>query len=156
MNQVDSLRSTSPGFLRLVPFAIEASWITGRWDKLEGYVNILKTSGPGNFNTRMGSALVSLYHGDSKDVPTALAGLRLELGQGLTFSSTSSLQSCHDTLLRLHVLEDIEALLQTTSDDPNDHRTLFSGLGRRLQVLGGYVSDKQYVIGLRRAVMQLW
>jgi serine/threonine-protein kinase ATR len=153
MSQIDGNSKTASSLVRLLPFAVEASWITSRWDKLEEYIRMSESSESGDFNMRIGSALLSLQHGEPRAIAEAIRDLRLELGKGLTFSSTSSLQSCHDTLLKLHVLDDVETILGVL---PPDRRELYTGLNRRLQVLGGYVSDKQYVLGLRRAAMQLW
>ena len=155
MNQVDSQDHSRPGFPRLLPFAVEASWITSRWDKLREYIRLSEISKPGDFNVRLGSTLLSLHQGDTERVTTSMREMQLDLGRGLTVSSVSSLQSCHDTLLKLVVLDDIETLLSITSEPVADRNSLQYALNRRLEVVGGYVSDKQYVLGLRRAAMEL-
>ena len=81
-----------------------------------------------------------------------IAELRITNAGSLNSTSVSSLQSCHDVLLRLHVLDDLESISTTRSET----RTLvLTDLDRRIEVIGADVSNKQYLLSLRRAAMAL-
>lgn len=141
---------------RLLPFAVEASWITGRWDKLQGYLELGAGKGTGEFNVGIGSALNALRQKGASAFIEIVNELRLSVAKSLTANSVASLQSCHDDMLRLHALADVEAIVQAGPDDSHPSKDfLLRTLNRRLNVLGGYLADKQYLLGLRRAAMEL-
>ena len=112
----------------------------------------------------IGSALYTLqerkesneesYPGKSEAFMKIINELRLNVAKSLTTNSVTSLQSCHDDMLRLHALADVEAIANAGAGSPS-YPDLVSALRRRLDVLGGYIADKQYLLGLRRAAMEL-
>jgi len=81
--------------------------------------------------------------------------LRLNVVKSLTTNSVASLQSCHDSILRLHALTEVECIANSSSEGANSRSLITDALNRRLDVLGGYITDKQYLLGLRRAMMEL-
>ncbi|KAJ5225141.1 hypothetical protein N7468_006366 [Penicillium chermesinum] len=149
---------------RFLPFAIEASWITGRWTKLKGYLDLCARQGTGDFNVGIGSALHMLQGRrdsdgkvsteKSQEFTRTVNDLRLNIAKSLTANSVTSLQSCHDDMLKLHALTDVEAIANSRSK-LIPYADLPSALTRRLDVLGGYIADKQYLLGVRRAAMEL-
>lgn len=139
-----------------MPFAVEASWITSRWDKLESYLEISAGDGNGEFNVGIGSALSALRQKGPSAFIDTINELRLSVAKSLTANSAASLQSCHEDVLRLHALADVEAIVRAGPDDAQPSKdSLLRTLNRRLNVLGGYLADKQYLLGLRRAAMEL-
>jgi serine/threonine-protein kinase ATR len=70
-------------------------------------------------------------------------------------NSVTSLQSCHDSILRLHALTEMESIGNAGNQGHSSRSEVSDALSRRLDVLGGYLSDKQYLLGLRRATMEL-
>lgn len=141
---------------RLLPFAVEASWITSRWDKLQGYLKLSAEKGTGEFNVGIGSALNALRENGTTAFVEIVNELRLSVAKSLTANSVASLQSCHDDMLRLHALADVEAIVHAGPDDSHPPKEfLLRTMNRRLDVLGGYLADKQYLLGLRRAAMEL-
>lgn len=66
-----------------------------------------------------------------------------------------SLQSCHDELLQLHALSDVEAIVNADTRNGTTKAELVDTLDHRLGLLGVYIPDKQYLLGLRRAAMEL-
>lgn len=66
-----------------------------------------------------------------------------------------SLQSCHDELLQLHALSDVEAIVNAETQAGVTKAELVGTLDHRLDLLGVYISEKQYLLGLRRAAMEL-
>ncbi|KAJ5731044.1 uncharacterized protein N7483_005552 [Penicillium malachiteum] len=164
LTRFETLKENDAATSRFLPFAVEASWITGRWSKLKGYLELCAEQGTGDFNVGIGSALHSLRerleNNDSEvqQDPGAFAKvideLRLNVAKSLTANSIASLQSCHDDMLRLHALADVEAIANAGAGNPS-YPDLPAALKRRLDVLGGYIADKQYLLGIRRAAMEL-
>jgi serine/threonine-protein kinase ATR len=81
--------------------------------------------------------------------------LRESLARSLSPSSTTSLQACHDTLVKLHALYEIEIISGLSPQGKGDRTVILENLNRRLDIIGAYTSDKQYLLGLRRATMSL-
>ncbi|KAJ9155587.1 Protein kinase rad3 [Pleurostoma richardsiae] len=155
LNYVEGIKTTPFSVNKVVPFAVEASWATGRWRTLEKY---LSSCNPGTvsevFNLGVGSALLCLQQGRERDFFNKIQDLREKVASSMTWSATDSLQACHDAMLKCHVLTDLEIIASRQKDSDNQQETL-TLLERRLEVLGAYVSDKQYVLGIRRAAMEL-
>ncbi|CEJ55236.1 Putative UVSB PI-3 kinase [Penicillium brasilianum] len=156
LTRFEVLKQYESAAARLLPFAVEASWITGRWDKLQGYLELCASKETGEFNVRIGAALDALRQKGTSAFMEIVNELRLSVAKSLSANSVASLQSCHDDMLRLHALADMEAIVQAGPEDSNPSKDfLLRTLNRRLNVLGGYLADKQYLLGLRRAAMEL-
>ncbi|PWY69808.1 hypothetical protein BO94DRAFT_502566 [Aspergillus sclerotioniger CBS 115572] len=141
---------------RFLPFAVEATWITSNWAKLHEYLQLPSKHGTGEFNIEIGSALNAFQHDNDTQFKEHMKSLRLSVAKSLTASSVASLQSCHDSILKLHALHEIESIARTKYGEGGSPRSKLSDiLHRRLDILGGYISDKQYLLGLRRATMEL-
>jgi serine/threonine-protein kinase ATR len=124
-----------------------------RWDKLEGYLVLCAKQGAEEFNVGIGSALDALRQKQDESFTDKINELRLNVARSLTTNSVASLQACHDDMLRLHALSEVESIAKAQSGQSRP--ALLAALDRRLDVLGGYLSDKQYLLGLRRATMEL-
>lgn len=124
-----------------------------RWDKLEGYLELCVKQGTEEFNVGIGSALDALRNNQVGVFTGKINELRLNVARSLTVNSAASLQSCHDSMLRLHALSEVESI--ATAESNKSHSGLLGALDRRLDVMGGYLTDKQYILGLRRATMEL-
>ncbi|KAL4939554.1 hypothetical protein BDV06DRAFT_34599 [Aspergillus oleicola] len=142
---------------KFIPFAVEASWMTGKWEKMHSYLDLCARKTTADFNIGVGLALDAFRHGEKQQFVEIIDGLRLSVANSLTATSVMSLQSCHDGMLKLHALTEMEsvALANNGDEDPQSRSDLRASLDRRLDVLGGYLSDKQYLLGLRRATMEL-
>ncbi|KAJ5778568.1 hypothetical protein N7520_001814 [Penicillium odoratum] len=164
LTRFEALKDKDAATSRFLPFAVEASWITGRWSKLKSYLELCAEQGTGDFNVGIGSALFALrglhesndasFEEKSKVFTTTINNLRLNVARSLTANSVTSLQSCHDDMLRLHALADVEAIANARTKE-SLYPDLPSALKRRLDVLGGYIAEKQYLLGIRRAAMEL-
>lgn len=106
----------------------------------------------GDFNVGVGTILQALHRKDHNRASALLAELRHTNAASLTAISASSLQSCHDVLLRLHVLDDLESISFASEDSGT---LVLTNLDRRIEAIGANVSNKQYLLGLRRAAMSL-
>ena len=138
-----------------LPFATEASWVTGKWDKLKGYLSMSTEASDGDFNVGVGRALLALSEDNIGQFSIVLDQLRRNTARGLSATNTTSLQGCHDSLLKFHALAEIEMIGSAGDMDKTKKSSLVISMGQRLDVLGPFVSDKQYLLGLRRAAMQL-
>ncbi|KAJ6104203.1 hypothetical protein N7523_010523 [Penicillium sp. IBT 18751x] len=155
LTRFEVIKDNESASSRFLPFAVEASWITGRWDKLEGYLELSAKQGAGDFNVGIGAALNILRQNKAEKTIQIINGLRLNVAKSLTANSVASLQTCHDDMLRLHALADMESIAKAGAAGSDPSVDLLGALDRRLDVLGGYLADKQYLLGLRRAAMEL-
>ncbi|KAF2791318.1 hypothetical protein K505DRAFT_376871 [Melanomma pulvis-pyrius CBS 109.77] len=158
LNYVDGFHASNTFSASTLPFAAEAAWSTGKWDQLE---RILASSSEKqinaslDFNVGVGRAMLALRHEQGADFKQIVGSLRESLAKGLSPTSTASLHACHDYLVKLHVLYEIEAISGMTVETLPDRAAILANLDQRLDILGAYISDKQYLLGVRRAVMQL-
>ncbi len=156
LNYVEGMKSTPSTFTKIVPYAVEASWATSRWQTLEKYLRLYNAGDASEvFNVGIGHALLSLKEGDVDKFKDHVKMLRDKVAGSMSYATTSSLRACHDLMLRCHVLSDLEMIVDEAQQSREDHQPLLKALERRLAVLGAYVGDKQYLLGVRRAVMEL-
>lgn len=155
LNQVDGFQQSDATDTLSLPFATEASWVTGKWDKLKGYLSKSREVSDGEFNVGIGRALLALTKDNMSQFSSVLDQLRRSTVRGLSATNTTSLQGCHDSLLKFHALAEIEMISGVRKMDKNQKSSLLSSMDQRLDVLGPFVADKQYLLGLRRAAMQL-
>jgi len=140
---------------RILPFATEASWATGRWLALEKYTSRVSKNSGEDFNVSIGRALLALHKKDSELFTSTVQTLRARIACSLSTSATSSIGACHDTMLKFHALTELEMISGTVNDTSSDPTNILESLSRRLEVLGAYLDNKQYLLGIRRAAMQL-
>ncbi|KAK3395553.1 phosphatidyl inositol 3-kinase, partial [Sordaria brevicollis] len=147
----------SPSSLgKVMPFVLEASWATGRWQIMEKYIRSYTEGDVTDiFNLGIADALLCLKEGDGERFDELLQAMRDKVASSLTVSNTSSFRNCHDVMLKCHVMADLEMIVNAQPAKDEGHEPLMKALERRLEVLGAYVSDKQYVLGVRRAAMEL-
>lgn len=156
LNYVEGMNTTPTTINQIVPYAVEASWATGRWQTLQKYLGAYNA---GNhleiFNLGIGSALLALADGKLDQFKEFVQEIRDKTASSMSYSATVSLQSCHDVMLKCHVLTDLELIAGKAPQDNGDQQEIQTLLNRRLEVVGAYVSDKQYLLGIRRAAMEL-
>ncbi|KAF2457856.1 hypothetical protein BDY21DRAFT_320173 [Lineolata rhizophorae] len=162
LNYVESFQNGPVACLpRILPFAAEAAWVTNKWDTLEKFLSKSKAHDHPtrqtslNFNVGIGCALLSLKQNDKRGFASSIDSLRQGIAKQLVATNTDSMQACHDQLLKLHVLYEVEALSGMSPSKEPRVSTSAEMLNRRLDILGTFLSDKQYLLGVRRAVMQL-
>ncbi len=151
LNQIDGFQPSQASTTLSLPFAAEASWVTGKWSKLREYLSPSREALGGDFNVRMGGALLALAQGELHKFSEALKNLRHTTARSLSTTNTASLQACHEAMLRFHAITEVEAISSARAEKSS----LLSSLEKRLDILGAFVSEKQYLLGLRRATMQL-
>ena len=155
MNQISGLRNSDASIMMARPFAVEASWVTGKWDKLTEYLAGAKDGSQGDFNIGIGTAFLALHKKEYEQSKEILNSLRCDLAQSMSMSSTTSLAACHDAMLKFHIITEVELISGVREIGSLDLTALLQSLNQRLGVLGAFLPDKQYLLGLRRAAMQL-
>lgn len=155
LTQFDGLSVGPTSLQRLLPFAAEASWVSEQWDKMRSLVHMGRNTSTGNFNLGMAAILDFLRRGETTRSLVALRELRLTTARAFTTTNTASLQACHDQSLQLHVLAEITSIIRTGDVPSSERKEFFEMMDRRLDILGVHLVDKQYLLGLRRATMQL-
>ena len=155
LNSVGSLLVAAPDSINTaLPFAAEASWITGKWDFLQRLIEMRPTTDSQDFNVGVGKAFLAIRRNDPDEFNGIVFHLRTSVSQGLSPSSTSSLSNAHTQLVRLHALYELEMLSPFAKKPPHD-RNIPMILNCRLDILGSLTDDKQYILGIRRAALDL-
>ncbi|KIN07972.1 hypothetical protein OIDMADRAFT_111112 [Oidiodendron maius Zn] len=145
---------TTAAATRLLPFATEASWVTGRWPVLEKYTSMVPKGVAEDFNISIGRALLALHAKDKENFTSIIRGVRKQISLSLSTATTTSIGACHDVLFKCHVLTELEIIAAATNETI-DRQAVLESLDKRLELLGAYLDDKQYLLGIRRAAMQL-
>lgn len=139
-----------------MPFAVEAAWVTGRWESLAKFTGRFHGSIIEDFNISMAALFESLHKQcSSQSFAKTVRDMREKIASAMTTSATSSLQAAHDLLLKCHVLTDLEIIIGSRSGEENGRKKTMGLLDGRLEVIGAYFSDKQYLLGIQRAAMEL-
>ncbi|KAL7931001.1 hypothetical protein V8C35DRAFT_310988 [Trichoderma chlorosporum] len=150
--RIDSLSNDN----RIMPFAIEAAWVTGRWESLEKFINRFQGNVLQDFNMSLGVLFESLHKSAPTQTFSETAKMMKEnIALSMTSSTTASLQAAHEIMLKCHVLTDLEIIIGAKAESDEDRMKTMSLLEGRCEVIGAYFNDRQYVLGIQRAAMQL-
>ncbi|KAH8711053.1 Protein kinase rad3 [Beauveria bassiana] len=156
LNHVESMFTDSPSDVKIMPYAVEAAWVTGRWESLGKFVEKFQGDLAQDFNMSLASIFSSLYKNKAHSgLNQTVQGMREKIGAAMTTSATASLQAAHDSLLKCHVLADLEVIINLRPDREDDRKQALGLLDNRLDIIGAYFYDKQYILGIRRAAMEL-
>ena len=128
---------------RLLPFATEAAWSTAQFDTMSRFVDGADTD---DFNLCIGSNLLKLHSG------VDLEELWLTSAKDLSHNSTTSISASSESLLKMHVTEDLRLMTISTADSKD---TLLETLAKRLDVLGTDMAAKHYALNVQRAAMHI-
>ncbi|KAG5942731.1 hypothetical protein E4U59_000920 [Claviceps monticola] len=153
-NHVEGLQPDASTDSRVIPFAVEAAWTTNRWDSLAKFLVRYQGDIFQDFNISLASLFNSLHRRSSPDTfEKIVRGIQDKIASSMTASVTVSLHAAHDLLLKCHLLTDLEAIV--SSDGDRDRQRTMTLLDGRLEMIGGRFGDKQYLLGVRRAAMEL-
>ncbi|KAK2593293.1 serine/threonine-protein kinase M1 [Conoideocrella luteorostrata] len=154
LNHVEGMRTDPSADGRVMPFAVEAAWVTGRWEILAKFIARFQGDLMQDFNMSLATLFDSLQREDAFNAfKKTVQDIQDKITSSMTVSATASLTAAHDLLLKCHVLTDLEAIVGTV--DENDRQRTMALLDGRLEIIGGRFSDKQYLLGVRRAAMEL-
>jgi serine/threonine-protein kinase ATR len=162
LNYVDGFHTSKSVSQAIMPFAAEAAWSTGKWDQLEKALSLPVEQLTGTsleFNMGIGKALLALRKSRYDEFEQTIESLREAVAKSLSPTATASLHAAHEHMLKLHTLYELETISGVPKERNVlrnvDRELILENLDRRLDILGVNVSDKQYLLGVRRAAMQL-
>ncbi|KAK5125692.1 hypothetical protein LTR85_011966 [Meristemomyces frigidus] len=135
---------------KIYSMATEAQWMTGDVAGLITRIASVQPSGAPSFDIGVGRLLAATAAKDDHSLSAQLSTLRISIARSMTETGTSSLQACHGELRQLHALYEIEAI---NGSGAQQNAQFFGTSSKRLAALGSYTADKQYMVGLRRAIM---
>lgn len=142
----------------LVSHGISASWHLSKWQSLD---NFLEEPGiPRNdFDVNVGFVLKAFRDRCSADLDLELDHAREVLMLPLAAASHESYQRCYETLLRLHMLEEIQSMFdwsEPTSEmamDTSDLTSVIDGWQRRLLCTAPAFRFRQPIFHLRNVLL---
>ncbi|KAJ4018241.1 serine/threonine-protein kinase M1 [Fusarium irregulare] len=156
LNHVEGMQTDASTDNKIMPYAVEAAWVTGRWESLTKFAKRFPGDIIEDFNVSVATIFDKLM---AKKRPEELSlimnEIRVKISSSMNAASTSSLQACHDLLLKAHILTDLEIIIATKAGDEAARQSTMALLDRRLEIIGAYMNDKQYLLGIRRAAMEL-
>ncbi|KAF5636368.1 UVSB PI-3 kinase [Fusarium tjaetaba] len=156
LNHIEGMHTDASTDNKIMPYAVEAAWVTGRWESLTKFARRFRGDPIEDFNISIATLFEKLRAKDKpKELIKIMKDIRVKISSSMNAASTSSLQACHDLLLKSHVLTDVEIIIGTKSGDEVARQTTAALLERRLEIIGAYMNDKQYLLGIRRATMEL-
>lgn len=134
-----------------IDLAAEAAWNSEAWDK---YYRVLSTAieakpdiaATGGVNLMLASALDPAT---SDFVGRQLVKARIRVAQSFTPATIQSLSSARAGLLQLHALHEIREATKPADEQSAGYRRL-DEFEKRLTVIGSFVDDKQYILGIKR------
>ncbi|GAB1729612.1 hypothetical protein NU195Hw_Modified_171t1 [Hortaea werneckii] len=136
---------------KILSLALEGQWMTADLQGLKLQLEGMEDSNPtSKFNLGLSNLLIATADGGDDSFSSQLSTLRTAIVGTMTTSGTNTLQACHPELGKLHALYEIEAL---NSKGQEDISRFVEASPKRLDALGSYMTDKQYLLGLRRAAM---
>lgn len=139
---------------QILPFAAEASWTTGKWESLKRCLQSYADADHKDFNAQLGMILIALKDRNIPRFEELLQDLRAVVASGFTPSTTASLATAHSHTVRLHALYELE-MLGSVQERTCNLDQIVESLDKRLDILGAFMADKQYLLGIRRAAMEL-
>ena len=138
---------------QILPYSLQACWMTGKLSQLDAKLSIQSPQVADVFTHGVARILIAARDDDKEGIVSSLSQLRTQIVQGLTTSDTASLQACHNELKKLHILHELETLSRRRNTESAGSQ-LSSVLSKRLDAAGSYISDKQEILGIRRAILQ--
>ncbi|CAK7229924.1 serine/threonine-protein kinase M1 [Sporothrix bragantina] len=151
---------------KVLPMALEASWATFQWNRLDSLVPVYKGDTYDIFDVGVANALSHLKQQNMPEFEKALAKIVTGVASSMSYSTTSTLQACHEAMFRAHVVTDLQLISSATTADntevmerrssgqgPKKTQTALATLIQRLDLLED-VGDKRYLLALQRAAME--
>ncbi|KAF2147721.1 hypothetical protein K461DRAFT_248608 [Myriangium duriaei CBS 260.36] len=147
---------------QLASFVMEAAWSTSDLNQLASGLQLCDTTpSASHFNISVGSILTAINTGNVENANQTIEQLRSSISRSLTAANSNSLAACHNQLLQLHILHDIDRLKQYRPMAPEGERLTTAALkeastadDKRLAILGSFTADKQTILAIRRATMK--
>jgi serine/threonine-protein kinase ATR len=149
-----SIGQPASSLATLLPSAVEACYMTGDLASLSRQLRVTSESMADDVNIGIGHAIEANNLRNPDRLMQYVTSMRKTITTGMSAASGSSLHGCHTELRRLHILSEIEALNHGTVATQQSMATLFETFEKRLGAVGSYISDKQSILGIRRAMFK--
>ena len=153
------MKNTNTPSPRIVDIAVQASWLSEKWEYLETFLKTNLESTKSSYEIHLGRALSALRLQDSDTFKNAIQAARQEVVKELSHSSTGTLDQCHSSMLKLHALFEVESISSAMNEGqfqhPKKKETFMARLQQRLDLLGASARDKEHILAIRRAVFAL-
>lgn len=137
-----------------LPFGVEASWMSGNWEMLERLTSQPRPQDANDFNIGLGKALMAISQGEESSFQSIMKTLRYSVTRGFSHINTASLSRAHNQLFKLHALQEVHTLSGFGARH-FDCKPILQNLVGRLDIMGSFIENKEYILCLRRAVMEL-
>lgn len=155
LDKIDGMIGASvESHTKLLPFAVESSWADSRWDLLDKYLGLSNARTESAHEIHLGRILLALHRNDGTFAKEIAHARECVIGE-MTPSFTGTVRQCHDSMVRLHALSEMDVIVHQPRETEADCGSLAQLLDRRLGLMGTYNQDKQHVLALRRAVFNL-
>ncbi|CAK7274483.1 serine/threonine-protein kinase M1 [Sporothrix epigloea] len=150
---------------KVLPMALEASWATFQWNRLDALVPVYKGDASDIFDVGVARALSFLKQQNVPEFEASLGKLVSVVAASTSYSTTSTPQACHEAMFRAHVVTDLQLISSVLSagpevmgrrsgdQGPKKTQTALATLIQRLDLLED-VGDKRYLLSLQRAAME--
>ena len=151
---------------KVLPMALEASWATFQWNRLDSLVPVYKGDTFDIFDVGVATALSQLKQQNMPEFEKSLSRIIAGVASSMSYSTTSTLQACHEAMFRAHVVTDLQLISSAATADtgvamerrssgqgPKKTQTALATLIQRLDLLED-VGDKRYLLALQRAAME--
>lgn len=156
LNHIEGIHVNASNESKLMPFAVEAAWVTSRWEALAKFTDRSNGNVAQEFNISVAGLFNALRKNEGAEaIQSTIKEIRQNIASSMNPSATASLQAAHEQLLRCHVLTDVELMMKMKQDSEDERHQVLTLLDSRLQIIGAYFNDKQYLLGVRRAAMEL-
>ena len=147
-----SIEQSESSLANLLPSAIEACCMINDSASLTRHLELTPETLADDYNVGIGYAV----HANNSNKPDVLMkhvkSIRKTITTSMTAANGSSLHGCHTELRRLHILSEIEMLKDGWQETPESMEIMFENFEKRLSAVGSYISDKQSILGIRRAM----
>ena len=147
-----SIGQSNSSLANLLPSAIEACCMTNDSASLTRHLKATPETMTDDYNVGIGHIIDANNMSDPDALMRHVKSIRKTITTSMTAASGSSLNGCHTELRRLHILSEIEMLKDGWHETPESMTTTFENFEKRLSAVGSYISDKQSILGIRRAM----
>ena len=156
INEFACFKPTESTVVPLVELIAESAWTTERWDVLSGSLAKLPPDHDPDFDTGVGKILLMLRADDKEQSSMLLSRLRGNVVRQLSATNIKSLQSCHDIMLRLQILSEMEEVADhTRGAQRRPVSTLVKVLRQRADSLGTFPTQQQKLLSIQRAILNV-
>lgn len=147
---------------KFLSIGVEASWLASDFNKLRQWLNRIPANSSviNSFEVNIGRALLALEGEDYVKFRILINKAQKNISTVLESSQISSVIQIYDTIVRLHGLADFESIASIDKDRMTNngsgiitHREMSKKLNDRLDILGSYYPQKQYLLAFRRMAM---